>query len=394
MAQDSKIEWTTHTFNPWRGCTKVSAGCKNCYADTLSKRNPSVLGIWGPKGTRVIASESMWREPIKWNDDAKKRGVRERVFCASLADVFEGWETMPVGVYSMIRNARARLFRLIEATPSLDWLLLTKRPENIIKQVREVYDDCLVEPGKWLPANVWLGTSVENQATADERIPHLLRVPAAVRFLSMEPLLMPVNIRSIEIDDEVRTVLFPLTGEVIFEGRNEPAPLKGGGIHWVIVGGESGPNARPCNIDYIRSVVEQCWVAGVPVFVKQLGARLVDHRIPADWRSGWPEGSCRDERGHVMILRDPKGGDMSEWPEDVRVRQMPKAGQAALQPGDEVRVIGPTASGIKSYVGQTGVFVKNSQYVGAVVALHDKSIGVCYFPHTSLDVWNWKEETP
>lgn len=131
MAENSKIEWTTHTFNPWRGCTKVSEGCRNCYAETMSGRNPKVLGVWGPSGTRVVASEAMWREPLKWNADAAKRGVHARVFCASLADVFEGPETMPADAWPKVRAARVRLFHLMNATPHLDWLLLTKRPENV-----------------------------------------------------------------------------------------------------------------------------------------------------------------------------------------------------------------------------------------------------------------------
>jgi len=123
MGQDSKIEWTHHTFNPWRGCTKVSPGCTNCYAETLSHRNPKVLGVWGDKGTRVVASDSMWREPIKWDREAREAGERRRVFCASLADVFEDREELD--------EPRFRLLRLIASTTNLDWLLLTKRPDRI-----------------------------------------------------------------------------------------------------------------------------------------------------------------------------------------------------------------------------------------------------------------------
>jgi protein gp37 len=262
MAANTKIEWATHTFNPWRGCTKVSVGCANCYADTLSHRNPGVLGVWGPNGTRVVAAESAWREPLRWNRAAAKAGERHRVFCASLADVFEGPETLPRDVIKdgRLRYARLRLFGLIEQTASLNWLLLTKRPQNITPILAEIFDDLELFPEKagewptlmgrmlleWLrdnpPDNVWLGTSVENQQTADERIPHLLRVPAAKRFLSMEPLLGPVS-------------LIPYLNS----------------LSWVIVGGESGANARPMHPDWVRTIRDQCVKASVPLFFKQWG---------------------------------------------------------------------------------------------------------------------------
>lgn len=133
MAENSKIEWTHHTFNPWRGCTKVSEGCKFCYAETMSGRNPGTLGIWGPRGTRVVAAESYWRQPLKWDKAAEAAGEQHRVFCASLADVFEGPESMPASEWPKVQAARAQLFGFIEATPHLDWLLLTKRPQNIAR---------------------------------------------------------------------------------------------------------------------------------------------------------------------------------------------------------------------------------------------------------------------
>lgn len=315
MGQDSKIQWTHHTFNPWRGCTKVSDGCKFCYADKLSGRNPKTLGIWGKNGTRVVAAESYWREPLKWNAAAEKAGERHRVFCASLADVFEGEDTMPLGYYGVIRNARVRLFQLIEQTPHLDWLLLTKRPENILNQVDEVYTKCLVQPSRWPLPNVWLGTSVENQQTADERIPHLLRVPAAVRFLSMEPL-----IGDVWLSDDA------LHGQWCVNESNER--VRGPRINWVIAGGESGPGARPCNVEWIRSIVQQCRAAGVACFVKQLGARP---ETTLASRSEWPghRDKCHqfedagETSGCYMRLTDPKGGDPDEWPADLRVRELP-----------------------------------------------------------------------
>lgn len=261
MAENSKIEWTHHTFNPWRGCTKVSAGCKHCYAETLSGRNPGTLGIWGKHGTRVIASESYWRQPLKWNRDAERAGERRRVFCASLADVFEGPESMPAEAWPLVQAARARLFELIKATPWLDWLLLTKRPKFI----------AVMLPADWDQGypNVWLGTSVENQAAADKRIPELLAVPAAVRFLSCEPLLGPVDLSA---------WLWEEAGPE-WAGRN-PAP----GIDWVIAGGESGGGARPMHPNWARGLRDQCVEAGVAFLFKQWG-----EYIPITWRQAFED---------------------------------------------------------------------------------------------------------
>lgn len=258
MGENSKIEWTHHTFNPWRGCTKVSAGCDNCYAEKMSGRNPKTLGVWGKHGTRVVASEAMWREPLKWNAAALRAGERHRVFCASLADVFEGHETMPEASWKDVEYARYRLFNLIEQTPHLDWLLLTKRPQNVLDFLIPDKHSGRIEP---LPDNVWIGTSVEDQKTADERILHLLQIPAKVRFLSIEPLLGPIDLwpwLSLKANQH---------GEVAPEadclGYDRP------GIGWIIVGGESGPNARPMHPDWVRSIRDQCQAAGVPFFFKQ-----------------------------------------------------------------------------------------------------------------------------
>lgn len=282
MAENSGIEWTTHTFNPWRGCTKVSAGCAHCYADTLSKRNPGTLGVWGPNGTRVVAAESYWQQPVKWDKVAAKAGERHRVFCASLADVFEGDDTMPESGVEIINDARRRLFDLIDRTPNLDWLLLTKRPENIERMMPPPsafihfgksggsshanpnpfpHTTRIIEHGR-IRSNLWLGTSVEDQKAADERIPHLLRVPAAVRFLSCEPLLGPVDLSEwIDIDTEVQH-----NGD----GDTQEVHI-GKQLHWVIVGGESGPESRPMNPLWARSLRDQCQAAGVPFFFKQFG---------------------------------------------------------------------------------------------------------------------------
>ena len=301
MGVNSNIEWTDATFNPWRGCTKVSAGCANCYADTLSKRNPGVLGVWGPNGTRVVAAEAQWALPVKWNRDAgiafdkyrcgggpnKPPYERPRVFCASLSDVFEGWQgdvrnsagqkvwATPNGVWMAsspidfhgnpiepdrqpnpdvkpltMQDVRSRLFALIDATPNLNWLVLTKRPENIARMMPEYPTTGGVHP------NLWLGVSVENQHAAAERIPHLLKVPAKVRFLSCEPLLSAVDLSPWLVTD-----MRAESG-----GISQPNQ-----IHWVIAGGESGPNARPMNPAWARSIRDQCVAVGVAFHFKQWG---------------------------------------------------------------------------------------------------------------------------
>jgi len=245
MGTGTGIEWAHHTFNPWRGCSKVSSGCDNCYAEALSVRNPRVLGEWGPSASRAMAAESYWRHPLAWERDAARAGERHRVFCASLSDVFEDRTDLV--------DSRARLFQTIGQTPHLDWLLLTKRPENIghLLAEIEVFD---------LPPNVWLGTSVEDQATADKRIPHLLSIPARFRFLSCEPLLGLV-----ELDPGLfhcETELCPVCNEIACYHRT---------IDWVIVGGESGPGARPMHPNWVRALRDQCVEAGVSFFFKQWG---------------------------------------------------------------------------------------------------------------------------
>lgn len=270
MAENSAISWTTHSFNHVRGCTKVSPGCKFCYAEQFSGRNHATLGQWGPNGTRVVASESMWKQPLKWNRDAEKAGERHRVFCASLADVFEGRDTMPESAWEAVDAARNRLFALIEQTPHLDWLLLTKRPENIMEMVPPIWKmngDLRFrnKDGEWysaakggFPPNVWIGTSVENQETANERIPHLLQVPAKVRFLSMEPLLGFVSL--------TKDYRYPqgFTGQRV---NNVVSGLRE--IEWVILGGESGPNRREMDMIAARTIIEQCKVFQTPIWVKQ-----------------------------------------------------------------------------------------------------------------------------
>lgn len=263
---ETKIQWCDFTFNPWRGCTKVSPGCAHCYAETLSRRNPAVLGIWGKEGTREIASESMWKNPIAWNREAEKSGQRRSVFCMSLGDFFEGPDTMREVDWPMVRNARARVFDLIEKTPWLDWLLLTKRPENIAFQIFESGFD---KPSKRLYPNIYLGTSAENQEQLEKRLPHLLMASpiSAGTFVSAEPLLGPLDFTRVNREGKNWNAL---TGECDTELGTIPTAK----ISCVIAGGESGPNARPMHPDWVRSIRDQCAAAGVDFHFKQWGEWL------------------------------------------------------------------------------------------------------------------------
>ena len=363
MAENTKIEWAHHTFNPWIGCTKVSPACKNCYAERdFDLRLGQVQ--WGPNGTRVLTGSENWAKPLKWNRDVQKQfevaqaqwvsdccvetksypepelnQFRKRVFCASLADVFEDWQGPIVnskgerGVidcnggwwftngpvsncYELTMDVvRQRLFALIDATPNLNWLLLTKRPENIRKmwlaqhldggttgRIREFMDESeSKDVNPYFRRNVWLGTSVENQEYADKRIPELLKCRdlSPVLFLSCEPLLGPVDLNAdggwLVPWEKSDGVCGPDAWNEMFvcannhsarrylksekHGRNiclqsgceaTVHPAKPG-IDWVIAGGESGPEARLTDPDWFRSLRDQCQTAGVPFLFKQWG---------------------------------------------------------------------------------------------------------------------------
>jgi protein gp37 len=308
MSANTKIEWCDHTFNPWIGCTKVSPGCANCYAEGESRRRG--WSEWGKGRERYRTSASYWKQPLIWNRKQTPNAQgptsniqpRQRVFCASLADWLD--EEVPIAWL-------ADLLGLIYATPNLDWLLLTKRPEGFEARISACAESKFASmriAAGWRagypPHNVWVGTSVEDQDRANERIPLLLQIPAAIHFLSCEPLLGKINLGG------------PFNGPQRF-------PL-GMGIRWVIVGGESGPKARACRVEWIRDIVKQCqqcrcWE--VAVFVKQLGARIVAEE------SEFPTVHIEylDGQNQVKSFRlcDRKGGDPEEWPEDLRVRQFP-----------------------------------------------------------------------
>lgn len=267
MAEKTGISWADATFNPWVGCTKVSPACDNCYAQTLVEGRFKTAE-WGSGKPRVRTSEANWRQPLKWNREAGATGVRKRVFCASLADVFDN-EVDPAW--------RADLLDLIVETPHLDWLLLTKRIGN----AHQMLINASGSAARWTaPQNVWIGATVCTQAEADRDIPKLLAIPAAKRFLSIEPMLGPIDL-SCWLDD----------------GSNEFA--LSGSLDWVICGGESGKNARPMHPDWARSLRDQCAAAGAPFHFKQWGEWLHDSQqtglAPSFFYDSdvhaWPDGT-------------------------------------------------------------------------------------------------------
>jgi protein gp37 len=398
MGVYSKIEWTDATWPVVKGCDYVSPGCANCYAAGLIHRhskhpNPKIslplAGLTTERGRwtgKVYLNEPHLEDPLKW-----QKG--RMIFVPSHGDLFHADvpDEFIDRVFAVMASASQHTFQVLtkrvermaaymrrvseHGAAAKDRYVTELRnyhmerlegyqegftlPSSPTAELRFIYDSaCRQEASfqrnpkplghgfsggefhwrKWPLSNVWLGTSVENQATADERIPHLLKVPAAVRFLSVEPLLGPVDLS--------KWLACNCPGDY---------PRADGGPHnrwcpmaldayvpriaWVIVGGESGPNARPCRIEWIRSIVKQCKAAGVPCFVKQLGSRPVFfENAKQETLSQWPKGvyfetiSGRDddmeEGPTVAVLTDKKGGDWSEWPEDLRVREFPKVGAA------------------------------------------------------------------
>lgn len=263
MGENTKIEWAHHTFNPWEGCTKVGPGCDHCYAENRNARFAGGQSInWGQGAPRRRTSASNWNNPIRWNAEAERLGVRYRVFCASLADVFD----------NEVPDAwRTDLFRLIIETPHLDWLLLTKRIGNAGKMLQSIaasFNAMLDSNDRYKPLpNVWLGATVVNQQEADRDIPRLLSTPAAGRWLSMEPLLGHVRLDLVnhQPGGQHMNALAGITEGFLTTYTDGPK------IDWVVVGGESGPGARPMHPDWARSLRDQCVEAGVPFLFKQWG---------------------------------------------------------------------------------------------------------------------------
>jgi protein gp37 len=266
VAQNSQIEWTDHTFNPWTGCTNISPGCDNCYAEAWSKRSGHVR--WG-NSPRKRTTDTYWKAPIMWQRRADAfeaiHGRRQRVFCASLADVFDN-QAEPAW--------RTDLFAVIKQTPRLDWQLLTKRPQNIRKMLPPDWGDGY--------PNVWLGFTAEDQLRFDQRKRFINEVPASVWFVSYEPAIGPLRI-----------------------GVDDPAP------DWLIVGGESGHSARPMNPGWVRCVIADCRSRGVAPFFKQWGAY---HNNPLLQEDGLSAEIAKDQDSYG------KGGGLLDG---VLVREFP-----------------------------------------------------------------------
>lgn len=320
MAENTKIEWTDHTFNPWEGCQKVGPGCDNCYAETRNARFSGGQAVnWGPGAPRRRTTPSNWNKPLKWNKQAELQQAawdgfkkthldltddeliakgfikprRPRVFCASLADVFDN---------AVDPQWRADLFGLIMKTPNLDWLLLTKRIGNVKPMLAELAHgsdpDLSLLDMMPLP-NVWIGATIVNQEEADRDIPKLMNVPAYVHFLSMEPLLGPVDLKLMQYEDsDYRQP----DGKIIANTRRRA-------IKWVIVGGESGPGARPMHPDWARSLRDQCKDAGTAFLFKQWG----------EWAPAKPEGSTLVIEGVAPFTDKPMWHAFTDTQEMARI---------------------------------------------------------------------------
>lgn len=257
MAENSNIAWTDGTFNPWIGCARVSPGCENCYAENLMDKRYGRVE-WGPGKPR--SRTKTWNDPVKWDKAAKASGVRKKVFCASLADWLDDEVPMPW---------REDLFALIDDCPHLDWLMLTKRPQNAKAMLPPSWWD---NPRPW----VWFGVTAENQKYWDIRVPILRTIPAALRWVSYEPAL----------------------GMIVMDG---------GGVDWLIVGGESEQTspARRFEIVWAENAIGQCRDLGIVPFVKQVGTNATYF-------------------SNEYKTKDKAGTNPAEWPESIRVREFPK----------------------------------------------------------------------
>lgn len=301
----TSIQWTDAIWNPVTGCSRVSEGCRHCYAATIAHR------FWGERPFEEVRCHPERLDvPLRWK---KSR----RVFVNSMSDLFH--EDVPDEfidrIFAVIAIAKNHTFQVLTKRPSRMrqyFAGLSERPSRrLYESIRGMFkfngSTGQIGPEDEIPTrlqlpfpNVWLGVSIEDQQTADERIPILLRTPGAVRWVSAEPLLGPVDLTDLTVGHEQWNAL----------DRREAHDAEPGSpstvLDWVVVGGESGPKARPCEVAWIRSIVRQCQAATRPIFVKQLGSR-----------------PCSDLTDHVVYLTDAKGGEPSEWPADLRVREWP-----------------------------------------------------------------------
>jgi protein gp37 len=324
---DTAIEWSDAVWNPLAGCTRVSAGCQACYAERLAHRVAAMGHVKYHGLTRKVGSEVRWTGEVRFVEEALDLPLRwkkpRRIFVNSMSDLFHEKVT---------DEWIDRIFRTMVVAQQHTYQILTKRPERM----REYIVSHQPAVGAWPPSWIHLGVSVENQETADERIPLLLQTPAAVRFLSVEPLLGPVDLTpwlAHELTPDDKLMLAFAGGARTTEDLQRMARR----IDWIIVGGESGPGARPCDIAWIRSVVAQAKAAGVPVFVKQLGRWVlgdhagfrVNHWLMKDGRGYVPPvigrfAHVRPEWAVGFSTWDVKGGDPTDWPSDLRVREFPR----------------------------------------------------------------------
>lgn len=312
----TNIEWASNpdgtggeTWNPVSGCTRASAGCDNCYAVTMTKR----LAAMGQEKYQGLVNEgkSHFNGVVKCHEDALTIPLKWKkprtIFVNSMSDLFH--RDVP---FSFI----GQVFDVIRTTPWHTYQVLSKRPEIMAGFTEMFYRECMAKHSDPIP-NLWLGTSVENQAAADERIPHLLRCPAAVRFLSVEPMLGAVDISrwAYDRDAEIKSAM---RGPMALNRDQADSVTPEVELHWVICGGESGAKARIFDLQWARDLRDQCAAAGVPFFMKQLGSNA---------RSFANE--TQRQLGGVYVLEhsDGKGGDMERWEEGLRVRQMPERGK-------------------------------------------------------------------
>ena len=383
MSTVSKIEWTDRTWNPVRGCSIVSRGCVNCYAMTQAHRFGGMYRANGIDGaytvpgpfhglTKQTSAGPQWTgqirtvrealfEPLSWKEPA-------RVFVNSMSDLFH--EEVPdqfiVDVFGVMALAHWHTFQVLTKRPERMRSFLCAGDHGIIQQFQAIERNGGVGPKglfraldikrrdgvewNWPLPNVWLGVSAEDQQRADERIPLLLQTPAAVRFVSAEPLLGPIKFQRRQLGvrtdcDGCRVLDVRVDEDGCCQSCGRDALSYG--LDWVIVGGESGPGARRCNVGWIRSIVQQCHAASVPCFVKQLGSVVIDRNdagFMGEWPEAWPDTIDQEDRvehdldgardGYQgapvrIYLKDRKGGKPDEWPEDLRVRQFPVSGGRA-----------------------------------------------------------------